>query len=142
MAWLRSGFTGGLVLAAKAGEQRRGRLADHAQELDGDRGVELSPAAMEHVDGLLCPGPLVVGETGQQILAAVDDPADRGGLFCRGDSRVASPVLQFGGRGPQALPVGEQASEVGAQLGKERRVGVKMSAAEALVPERAGLASR
>src|SRR5258707_15714254 len=99
MAWLRSGFTGGLVLAVKAGEQRRGRLADHAQEPDGDRGVELGPAAMEEVDSRLCPGPLFVGETGHQILAAVDDPADRSGLFRGGGGRVAGPVFRFWGRG-------------------------------------------
>src|SRR5258708_19335942 len=48
-----SGVIGWFLLAADVGEQRRGRLADDAQELHGNGGIELGPAAACHPDGLV-----------------------------------------------------------------------------------------
>src|SRR5260370_20316004 len=105
-------------VALDAGEQPRRWLGDDAPEPDRYRGVELRAGAPEHGDRLLDGCPLVACELSGEFLAAVDDPPERGDLLRRGDRGLACPVLVFGHRGAEPLLVGEQAGQVGPQLGQ------------------------
>src|SRR6266568_197691 len=129
-------------VALDAGEQPRRWLGDDAPEPDRYRGVELRAGAPEHGDGLLGGGPLVARELFDEFLAAVDDPPERGDLLRRGDRGLACPVLEFGHRGAEPLLAGEQADQVGPQLGQVARVAAEVGAPEALVAEWACLPVR
>src|SRR5258708_22781750 len=97
-----SGVIGWFLLAADVGEQRRGRLADDAQELHGNGGIELGPAAACHADGFVDVGSLAGGQAADQLLAAVDEPADRPHRLRRGEGLAAGPRFHIGRRGPDA----------------------------------------
>src|SRR5260370_20493665 len=129
-------------VALEAGEQPRRWLGDDAPEPDRYRGVELRAGAPEHGDRLLDGCPLVACELSGEFLAAVDDPPERGDLLRRGDRGLACPVLVFGHRGAEPLLVGEQADQVGPQLGQVARVAAEVVAPEALVAEWACLPVR
>src|SRR5258708_31748155 len=93
-----SGVIGWFLLAADVGEQRRGRLADDAQELHGNGGIELGPAAACHADGFVDVGSLAGGQAARQLLGAGRGPAGRPHLPRPGDWPGRGPGLEARGR--------------------------------------------
>lgn len=122
------------------GEHRWLALADEAAELNGEAPLQAGPVFADGRDGLGDSGPVVVVKSPERVVVAGDQTAQSCDLLLRWQSIAPRPLCELGDSGVEPFTIREQAGQVGAPLGLERRVGAEVLTAQAAVAERAGAA--
>jgi hypothetical protein len=116
-------------------------LAGQAAELGREGRVEGSPAAPGGSDGVLDAAAVLFAEPGKRLLVAEDELAQSLDLLWGRRGAGSGPLGELGSGGGKAFGVGEQPTEITAQLRLVGGVGAEVLAAQAAVPERPGPAA-
>src|SRR5438132_12490411 len=125
--------------AFDGGEQAGAGLAGQAAELGGEGRIQGGPAAPGGSDGVLDAAAVLFAEPGEHFLVGEDEPAQGLDLFRRRRGTGPGPLGELRSGSGETLGVDEQPGQVGAQLRLVGGVGAEVLAAQAAMPERAGL---